>query len=126
MSDLPDTGNGKPTPPDLAAGIVSRSAALWLMVELPPARQDGASAAAGRVNPQSFIIGAGLAAVLAVLLAVPFAGALRLLVALALTGAVTLAWTMLCRRQVGGQTGDLIGALQALIEVTVLGSLLIG
>lgn len=110
----------------LAAGLVSRSAALWLLVDLPPARSDGASASAGRVSLQAFIIGGAIAAVLAVLLAVPFVGAMRMLTALALAAALVVGWAMLCRRQVGGQTGDLIGALQALIEVTVLGAMLLG
>lgn len=109
----------------LAAATVSRSAALWLLVELPPARADGASAGAGRVSPRAFIIGATIAALLAVVLAVPFAGALRVLLGLALAAAIAFSWSALCRRKVGGQTGDLIGAAQALIEVAFLGVLLI-
>jgi len=31
-----------------------------------------------------------------------------------------MGWAWLCRRLVGGQTGDLIGALHALIEAAVL------
>jgi len=38
--------------------------------------------------------------------------------------AVIAGWTTLCRRLVGGQTGDLIGALGALVEVAVLTGLL--
>jgi len=52
-------------------------------------------------------------------------GAIRMLLALALTGAIVVAWTAYCRRLVGGQTGDLTGALQAMIEVTILGAMLI-
>ncbi|MFN3401931.1 MAG: hypothetical protein ACK4Z4_16445 [Ferrovibrio sp.] len=33
-------------------------------------------------------------------------------------------WTALSKRLVGGQTGDLIGALGALVEVAVLAALL--
>ena len=35
-------------------------------------------------------------------------------------------WTELCRRMVGGQTGDLIGALVALTEIAVLTGMLAG
>jgi adenosylcobinamide-GDP ribazoletransferase len=33
-------------------------------------------------------------------------------------------WTRLCRNKVGGQTGDLIGGLGALVEVVALGVML--
>ena len=48
----------------------------------------------------------------------------RLLIALLLAGTVIAGWTALCRRLVGGQTGDLIGALGALVEIAVLTALL--
>jgi adenosylcobinamide-GDP ribazoletransferase len=35
-----------------------------------------------------------------------------------------MGWTALCRRMIGGQTGDLIGALGALVEIAVLTALL--
>jgi adenosylcobinamide-GDP ribazoletransferase len=44
------------------------------------------------------------------------------LVAVAL---VALGWTALCRRLVGGQTGDLIGAAAGLGEIAALAVLLI-
>ena len=43
-----------------------------------------------------------------------------LIVAYVLGALVVLGWVTLCRRLIGGQTGDLIGALMALIEVAVL------
>jgi len=45
---------------------------------------------------------------------------LGLVVAYALAALVIWGWVTLCRRLIGGQTGDLIGALMALIEVAVL------
>jgi adenosylcobinamide-GDP ribazoletransferase len=33
---------------------------------------------------------------------------------------VAFGWTNLCRSLIGGQTGDLIGALQALLEIAAL------
>lgn len=108
----------------LAASIVGRSGGLWLAVALPAARADGASAAAGRLPMRSFAVGAVFAAVLLFLLAGPATSLLGLGFALLLALAVITGWTALCRRLVGGQTGDLIGALVALVEIAVLTGLL--
>jgi adenosylcobinamide-GDP ribazoletransferase len=104
----------------LAAGVVARSGSLWLSVELPAAREGGSSASAGRVSRQDFAIGAGFALVMAFVLAAPFAGLFGLGLALLAAGGVALGWVWTCRRLIGGQTGDLIGALHALIELAVL------
>jgi len=109
----------------IAATMLARSGALWLTVALPPARADGASAAAGRVGRRAFAIGAAFALVLAFVLAAPLVGVLGLVLALVLSAAIAAGWTWLCRRLVGGQTGDLIGALQALLEVGALTAFLI-
>lgn len=104
----------------LASGILARSGALWLSVDLPAAREGGASVSAGRVTRRNFIIGAMFAAVLGFVLAGPFVSAIGLLFGyLALAGAAW-AWTWLCRRLLGGQTGDVIGAMHALGEVIVM------
>ena len=108
----------------LAASIAGRSGALWLAVALPPARADGASATAGQVPMQGFVVGAIFAVVLLFLLAGPATSLVGLGAALLLALAVIAGWTALCRRLVGGQTGDLIGALGALVEIAVLAALL--
>lgn len=104
----------------MAAMVLGRSFSLWLTVELPPARLDGASAAAGRVGKRGFGIGLGLAVLIGFLTGAPATSFLAIVLAVALAGLVAYGWTALCRRLVGGQTGDLIGALQALVEVAVL------
>jgi adenosylcobinamide-GDP ribazoletransferase len=104
----------------LAAGVVARSGALWLSVALPAAREGGASASAGRVTRRAFSIGAVFAVGLSFVLAAPFVGVLGLVIALFAAAATALGWTWLCRRLLGGQTGDAIGALHALIEIAVL------
>ena len=108
----------------LAASIVGRSGALWLAVALPSARASGASATAGRLSGQSFAVGAVFAVVLLFLLGGPATSLVALGAALLVTLAVVAGWTALCRRLVGGQTGDLIGALVALVEIGVLTALL--
>ena len=104
----------------LAAAIVARSGALWLSLQLPAAREGGAAASAGRVTRTAFWIGAAFAAGLLFVLAGPFAGLLAVILVLVAASAVASAWVWACRRLVGGQTGDLIGALHALIEVSAL------
>jgi adenosylcobinamide-GDP ribazoletransferase len=108
----------------LAASIVGRSGALWLAVALPPARAGGASATAGRLSGQSFAVGAVFAAILLFVLGGPATSLVGLGFALLVALGVIAGWTALCRRLVGGQTGDLIGALGALVEIAVLTALL--
>ena len=108
----------------LVTAAVSRALICWFWRALPPARLDGKSAAAGRPE-----LGAATTAS-AIALALFLAGAaltgiassvVALLVA---AGAVAgLAW--LSKRQIGGQTGDVLGAAQQAGEVAFLIGLLI-
>lgn len=109
----------------LAANIAGRSGALWVAVALPPARADGASVAAGTLPPSRFAVGAALAALLVFVIGAPASSLLGVLVALLAVGLVAWGWSALCRRLVGGQTGDLIGAAGGLGEIAALSILLI-
>lgn len=109
----------------LASTILARSGCLWLSVDLPNAREGGASAAVGRVSKRAFFVGIGFAVVLAFVLAAPFTSFVAVVLALAATTGIATGWSWTCRRLIGGQTGDLIGALHVLIEVGVLTVLLI-
>ncbi len=108
----------------LATTLLARSGSLWLSLELPNARSGGVSASAGRVGRTSFGIGLLFAAILAFIAAAPFTSVVALVLAFLIAGLIAWGWTEACRRLVGGQTGDLIGALQALIEVGALTVLL--
>ncbi|WP_193336467.1 adenosylcobinamide-GDP ribazoletransferase [Devosia beringensis] len=108
----------------LAASIVGRSGALWLAVALPAARPDGISAAAGVVSGRSFAVGAVFAVLLAFVLGGPATNMLALGFVLVATLAVIAGWTALCKRLVGGQSGDLIGALGGLVEIAALAALM--
>jgi adenosylcobinamide-GDP ribazoletransferase len=109
----------------LAATMMARSGALWLTIALPPARSLGAAATAGRVTRRNFGIGAVFMVILSFVLA-GFAVSLLGLIAAYALGALTIwGWTALCRKMVGGQTGDLIGALQALLEIAALTAFMI-
>ena len=108
----------------LAASIMGRSGALWLAVALPAARPDGISAAAGAVSGRSFAVGAVFALVLLFVLAGPATSLVALGCTIVVAMAAIAGWLALCQRLVGGQTGDLIGALGAVLEIAVLAALL--
>ncbi|MBZ9812828.1 adenosylcobinamide-GDP ribazoletransferase [Mesorhizobium sp. CA7] len=99
----------------LAAHAGSRGLFGAFMHLLPPARSDGLSANAGTVTAETAVIGAALGAV--ALLALGLGGAIA---ALILLGLIFMAFRALCLSQIGGQTGDTIGALQQLGEIAVL------
>ncbi|TIO64106.1 MAG: adenosylcobinamide-GDP ribazoletransferase, partial [Mesorhizobium sp.] len=97
------------------AHAASRGLFGTFMHLLPPARPDGLSADAGSVTAETAVVGAALGAV--ALLALGLGGAIAAVVLLSL---VFAAFRALCLSQIGGQTGDTIGALQQLGEIAVL------
>lgn len=101
--------------PLIAVHVASRAAMPALMTALPHARQDGLSKSVGRVAAQSAII-AGLLGLAALMIAFGWAG-------VPLAGLVVLAAACvgaLARHKIGGQTGDVCGALQQVAEITLL------
>lgn len=99
----------------VAAHCASRALMPALMHLLPPARADGLSASAGLAT-QNTMLAAGSIGLVSLCLLGPhalLASALLLLLAL-------FWWRAVCLRQVGGQTGDTIGALQQIGEIIVL------
>jgi adenosylcobinamide-GDP ribazoletransferase len=99
----------------VAAGAVSRGALPAAMAALPPARADGLAAGAGRPHP----LRAAAALLIAALIAFLLLGGTAL-AALAAGAAGALAVILLARRQIGGCTGDVLGAIQQLTEIGVL------
>ena len=99
----------------IAAHAGSRAIIPALMVHLPPARSDGLSASAG--TPPKEI--AALAATLGVLIAL-LSGFWFALLAAVLLGIVLLALENIAESQIGGQTGDVAGALQQIGEIVLL------
>lgn len=99
----------------IAAHMASRGMAGAFMHLLPPARTDGLAAGAGPVSAETAAIGMALGA--AALLLLGIGGALMTALLLAI---VFWAFRSLCLRQIGGHTGDTVGALQQFGEITVL------
>ncbi|WP_279357087.1 adenosylcobinamide-GDP ribazoletransferase [Methylobacterium indicum] len=109
----------------LAVAALSRTAALWPLCRLPPARPDGAAHAVGR--PSGATHATAWALCLAVLIAAGLLGLPWLGLALAGILAFVAAWTLarMAAHLVGGQTGDVIGASQQTAEIAALLALVI-
>jgi adenosylcobinamide-GDP ribazoletransferase len=96
-----------------AAARATLPAFMWLV---PPARPDGLSAGAGQPAPQSAVIAAGLG-----MLCLAFGfGPAKAVLGLILLSAGALVWAVIATRQIGGQTGDILGALEQVGETIVL------
>ena len=110
----------------MLAAAVSRAGALTPLALLPPARSDGAGAAAGLLEPGSLAAAWGLALLVAFIFGFFSLGLGHALAALGASGAAAWAASALARRQIGGQTGDVAGAAQQASEVAAWCGLLIG
>ncbi|MCB1381653.1 MAG: adenosylcobinamide-GDP ribazoletransferase [Notoacmeibacter sp.] len=100
----------------IATAMASRSVLPVVMAMLPPARSDGLGHGAGAPNTPVWAasLTLGLAAMILLL------PSSALVPALLAGGAVTLAISVLSVRQIGGQTGDTLGATQTLTETAIL------
>jgi len=101
--------------PALAAAMLSRAAMAMVMATTARARPGGLSARAGRPSRAT----AGLAALVALGPALLLCGPAALAV-LAVMAVTALATRDLAQRKIGGQTGDVLGAVQQLSEIAGL------
>src|SRR5215471_2026270 len=100
----------------LAAHIGARAILPAFMWFVPPARRDGLSADTGRPAAASVVVAAVLAAVSVGVALGPASGLIAVvlvLIAAAVVARVTL-------RQIDGQTGDVLGALEQVAEILIL------
>jgi adenosylcobinamide-GDP ribazoletransferase len=110
----------------ILVAALSRPSALTPLALLPPARADGAGAAAGRLDSNALAAAWGSALVIAVALGLVALGVAHALLAALLSGAGALLMVALARRAIGGQTGDVAGAAQQFGEIAAWCGLLIG
>ena len=99
-----------------AVGALSRAGLPLVMRALPPARSDGIGKAHGRPSVSVCAIAIGTALLITALAITPVLG-LTAVAAVALAAA-GLAW--LARAQIGGYTGDVLGAAQQVAEIAAL------
>ena len=113
IAGLPATG----APAALAGvGAMSRAMLPVLMLALPPARTDGlGQSARHRMSRTRVLAGLGLAALIG--------GATLPAFVPVLLGMAAAAMGWLAQRQIGGFTGDVLGAAQIIAETTALGLL---
>ena len=97
----------------LLAGVLGRGGILLPLLLLPSVRPDGLGASLAESGTAPILAGLALAAAAAVL--GPGAGVAALAAGLALTA--------LARRQVGGYTGDVLGAVEQVAECAALSTL---
>ena len=99
----------------LVSAVMSRAAMVWVMHRLPLARKSGLSAQTGRPGGITTLaaVGIGLLAALA-------APGVSFIWLVGFVTLVTLTAGWIARAKIGGQTGDVIGATQQIVEITVL------
>ncbi len=109
----------------IGAQMIARQCALWLVLVLPPARTDGTAHATGALSRKTFMVGALICALLVFIFLGLFIGLIGIFVALGFMTIMVLVWTKICKDKVGGYSGDLIGALQSLVEILLLSSFIL-
>ena len=100
----------------VAAGSASRAVLAVVTRAMPAARSDGLAAAGGRPSRRN----AGLTVLIGGAVALAAAGPMSGLIALAAGGAAGALVAWLAARQVGGYTGDILGACQQSVEISML------
>ncbi len=108
-------GSGTLWPAVLVAAALSRVPMVAVMYLLPNARGDGLSAQTGHPSRDTTLVALGIGAV-GCFVAFGMAGVFLVL----LLAALTLAVTAIAKRKIGGQTGDILGAVQQLSEIAIL------
>jgi adenosylcobinamide-GDP ribazoletransferase len=100
----------------VAAHAASRAALPVTMRGLPLARPDGLGAAAGTPGAAAAFAAALIGGAIALAALGPVRGA----GALCLSGGMVFAMAEIARRQIGGYTGDVLGAFQQIGEIVIL------
>jgi adenosylcobinamide-GDP ribazoletransferase len=100
----------------IATHALARGVLPAMARSLPFARQDGLAASAGQPDLATAATAGAFAFAVALLTLPPFTALCAALLALA--AAIGMAW--LAQRQIGGQTGDVLGAVEQVAETAIL------
>jgi adenosylcobinamide-GDP ribazoletransferase len=100
----------------IAAHAAARAVIPVTMFFLAPARSDGLSFAAGAPSAPRVAAGIGIAVVVLLL----GLGLVHTIAALMMLAIATALMTVLSDRQIGGQTGDVLGAIEQVSEIVVM------
>lgn len=103
----------------IVAHTLSRAVLPMMMVAMQPARRTGLGKGAGQPKRENAVMSAAIGVLIAVLALGPGPGLVA--AALAGLGAAGVGWV--ANRQIGGYTGDVLGAAQQVSEALVLAGL---
>jgi adenosylcobinamide-GDP ribazoletransferase len=104
----------------VAAEAVSRAAMVRLWQELPAARLGGLSHETGPPDQQAMVVATVTGLALAIILVWPAIGFMAAILAILLAVVATYIFTRLSYREIGGRTGDTLGACQQIAAVAFL------
>lgn len=104
----------------IAAETMSRTALLQVWFVMPSARSDGLAHDTGQPTAQAMMTAYILAVAIVFATVWPSAGFLAAIVGILLSGLATYILILIARRQIGGQTGDTLGACQQIAVTAFL------
>lgn len=107
----------------LAAHVASRALQVAFWHSLPPARDHGLSHGLGLPGAYATGLALSFGSAGAFLLTLPAFDIRNVMIAALSAVAVYVFFRRLCKAQIGGQTGDTIGALHILTEIAILAGL---
>jgi adenosylcobinamide-GDP ribazoletransferase len=120
LSGIAGTGGFRAALALIAAEAASRAAMVRLWHSLPAARIGGLSQAAGTPDQRAMLIAMAAAAVIVVVTVIPAFGVVAAIVASLVLALAAYAFIRLTSNQIGGQTGDTLGACQQVTAIAFL------
>ncbi len=110
----------------IAANVASTSAMVWPWANMPPARDNGGLSSSHGVPSQETATMAGIIgfSIAFVLLGISI-GIIVAVLALAFCAGSVFLFSIYCRKQIGGHTGDTLGATKKISELCLLFALII-
>lgn len=110
----------------IAIAACSRAAMVWFWASLPNARGSGVAHDAGAPGERAVSTAAVLGLVIFAVLATITTGIVNAAAALLLALVALQGFSRLCKRLIGGHTGDTLGACQQIVEIALLTGLALG
>ncbi len=120
LTSLTVYGSWRAAPVLVAAETVSRAAMVRLWHALPAARMGGLAHDTGPPDQTAMLIALAIAAVVVVVTVIPSFGFWAAVVGSLLAVGVTYGVTLLTASQIGGRTGDTLGACQQVAAIAFL------
>ena len=104
----------------VAAEAVSRAAMVRLWHDLPAARMSGLAADTGPPDERAMLIALGAAAAIVGIVVIPSSGFTAAVMASVIAAAATYLFIRICAHEIGGRTGDTLGACQQIAAIAFL------